>query len=114
MELTSGYMQTNIIEYTFTHQEKVLTLNKGEKAMHHKEQHEQLVYYKAIAAVIENYHEMLLFGPTTASSQLLNILQADHHFDKIEIETRAAGKMTENQQHPFVKEYFFKHLPCFF
>ncbi len=110
MELTNGDMQTNIIESTFTHQEKELTLNKGEKATYHKEQHEQLAYYKAIAAVIENYQEVLLFGPTTASSELLNILQADHHFDKIEIETRQAGKMTENQQHAFVKEYFFKHL----
>ena len=39
-----------------------------------------------------------------------NILKADHHFDKINIETRQVDKMTENQQHAFVKEYFCKHL----
>ncbi len=39
----------------------------------------------------------------------LNVLKADHHFDKINIETRQTDKMTENQQHAFVKEYFFKH-----
>lgn len=56
------------------------------------------------------YEEVLLFGPTEAKNELLNLLQADHHFDKINIEIRQANKMTENQQHAFVKEYFFKHL----
>ena len=78
--------------------------------MHNKEQHEQLAYYKAIAAVIKNYEEVLLFGPTDAKTELFNLLKADHHFDKINIETKHADKMTENQQHAFVKEYFFKHL----
>ena len=52
----------------------------------------------------------MLFGPTNAKTELLNLLKADHHFDKINIETKQADKMTENQQHAFVREYFFKHL----
>lgn len=110
MELTSGDMETKTINSKFTHEQKEDTLHKGEKVMHHKEQHEQLAYYKEIAAVIKNYEEVLLFGPTDAKSELLNLLKADHHFDKINIETKQADKMTENQQHAFVKEYFFKHL----
>ena len=110
MELTSGDMETKTINSKFTHEQKEDTLHKGEKVMHHKEQHVQLAYYKEIAAVIKNYEEVLLFGPTNAKSELLNLLKADHHFDKINIETKQADKMTENQQHAFVKEYFFKHL----
>lgn len=110
MELTSGNMETKTINSTFTHQEKENTLHKGEKALHHKEQHEQLAYYKEIASVIKDYEEVLLFGPTNAKTELLNLLKADRHFDKINIETRQVDKMSENQQHAFVKEYFFKHL----
>jgi len=110
MELTSYDMETKTIESKFTHEEKEETLHKGEKAMHHKEQHEQMAYFKEIAAVIKNYEEVLLFGPTDAKTELFNILKADHHFDNINIETKQADKMTENQQHAFVKEYFFKHL----
>jgi predicted dinucleotide-binding enzyme len=110
MELTSADMETKIIESKFTHEEKKETLHKGEKATHHKEQHEELAYYKEIAAAIKNYEKVLLFGPTEAKVELLNMLKADHHFDKIDIEVKNADKMTENQQYAFVKEYFFKHL----
>lgn len=110
MSITSDEMETKIIDSKFTHEEKEETLHKGEKAMHHKEEHEQLAYYKAIAEEIKQYEEVLLFGPTDAKTELVNLLKADHHFDKIDIETRQADKMTENQQHAFVKEYFFKHL----
>jgi hypothetical protein len=110
MVLTNGKMETKIIESKFTHEEKKDTLYKGEKAMHHKEEHEELAYYKAIGAEVRQYEEVLVFSPTNAKTELLNLIKADHLFDKIDIETRQADKMTENQQHVFVNEYFFKHL----
>jgi len=110
MVLTSAAMETKIIESTFTHTAKEQTLHKSEKGMHQKESHEQLAYYKEIGAVIIQYEEVLLFGPTEAKEELLNILKADHHFDKIDIEIRQADKMTVNQEHAFVRSYFFKHL----
>jgi hypothetical protein len=110
IELTTGDMETNTIESKFTREEKNETLHKGEKAMHHKEQHEGLAYYKEIAAVISHYEEVVLFGPTEAKLELYNMLKADHHFDKIKIEVKNTDKMTTNQQQAFVKEYFFKHL----
>ena len=108
MDCSINPMVTITIESKFTHEEKKETLHKGEKATHHKEQHEELAYYKEIAAVIKNHEEVLLFGPTEAKVELLNILKADHHFDKINIETRQVDKMTENQQHAFVNEHFSK------
>ena len=74
--------------------------------MHQKEQHEHYDYYKKIGEAIRNYQDVLLFGPTTAKTELFNMLKADHHFEKIKIETKHADKMTVNQQHAFVKEYF--------
>ena len=77
--------------------------------MHNKEQHEQSEYYKSIGEIIKNYDDVIIFGPTDAKTELFNLLKADHRFAKIKIEIKQADKMTENQQHAFVKEYFSKN-----
>lgn len=110
MELSNGGITTKTIKSKFTHQQKEQVLAKGEKAMHHKEQHEELAYYQEIGAAVKDCTEVMLFGPTTAKTELLNILRADHQFDNIEIEVMPADKMTANQQQAFVKDYFLKHL----
>ena len=96
------------IDATFTHQVKQETLSKSEHVMHNKEQANQVEYYKKLGAAILNFEEVLLFGPTNAKAELFNVLKADHHFDKIKIEMKQADKMTEHQQHDFVKEHFTK------
>lgn len=74
--------------------------------MHNKEQHEQNAYYKQIAKLILKYNEVLLFGPANAKRELLNLLKADQKFALIKIEVLDSDKLTENQQHAFVKNYF--------
>jgi stalled ribosome rescue protein Dom34 len=108
MEFTSDPIETKVIASKFTHQEKEHSLGKSEQLMHNKEQHQQAEYYKILGEEIKKYDEVILFGPTNAKSELLNILRADHHFEKIKIWTRQTDKMTENQQHAFVREYFSK------
>jgi hypothetical protein len=110
IELTSAAMHSTIIESAFTSEDKKEVLQKGEKAMHHKQLHEQLAYYKEIGAVIRNYKRVLLFGPTEAKTELLNILKGDALFNDISIHARQADKMTEPQKYAFVKDYFFKEL----
>lgn len=110
MELTSGDIVTTTIKSAFTHQQKEQILQKGEKAMHHEEQQQELAYYKEIGAAIKDCTEVLLFGPTEAKTELLDILRADQHFDNIKIEVLPTDRMTENQQQAFVKDYFLKHL----
>jgi len=109
MEFTTDPIVTNTISSKFTHEEKEESLGKGEDLMHHKEQHERSDYYKKIGDVIKNYTDVILFGPTEAKSELLNVLRANHNFEKIKIETKPADKMTDKQQHAFVKEYFSVH-----
>lgn len=109
MEFTPDPIQTKIITSKFTHQEKVATLEKSEQMMHNKEQHQQAEYYKEIAEIIKDHEKVILFGPTDAKIELLNLLRADHLFEKVKIEIKETDKMTENQQHAFVRDYFSKH-----
>lgn len=109
MELKTSAIETKIIESKFTHEIKEESLRKSEKLMHNREQHEQLEYYKELGDVIKNYEGVLLFGPTDAKVELFNVLKADHLFERIKIEVKQADKMTENQEHAFVREYFSRH-----
>ena len=109
MEFTADPITTTTIESDFTHHVKEESLSKSENLMHNKEQHQQSDYYKKIGEVIKNYKEVILFGPTNAKAELFNILKADHHFENIKIEVKQADKMTENQEHAFVREYFSKN-----
>ena len=81
---------------------------KNENLMHNKEQHQQTDYYKQIKDVLKNYDEVILFGPSTAKNELANLLKEDHVFEKMKVEVKDADKMTENQQHAFVRDHFSK------
>jgi len=84
------------------------SLEKGENLMHNKQQHQRSEYYKRLSEVIRNYEEVVLFGPTTAKNELANLLKDDHHFEKVKVVVKHADKMTENQQHAFVRKHFEK------
>ena len=104
--LTQDPIKTQVIDSKFTHQEKEESLQKGESLMHHKEQQQQGAYYHQIGDAIKAYDEVILFGPTDASLELFNLLSEDQGFSKIKIEVQKTDKMTEGQQHSFVKAYF--------
>lgn len=108
MEYTPDPIETKIIASKFTHEEKEHSLGLNENLMHNKEQHQQSDYYKKLGEAIINYSDVILFGPTDAKVELLNTLRADHRFEKINIEVQQADKMTENQQHAFVRDHFTK------
>lgn len=100
---------TRVVTSASTFEEKEKALQKGESLMHNKEQQQEAEYYKTLCASIKDYDEVLLFGPTNAKVELLNILKADLEFSQIKIETKQTDKMTENQEHAFVNDYFSKH-----
>ena len=110
MEFTANPVETKTIESKFTHQVKVDSLHKSEYVMHNKEQHQQSEYYKQLGEIIKKYESVILFGPTEAKAELFNTLRTDHLFEKIKIEVKQADKMTENQQHAFVRDYFSKKI----
>jgi hypothetical protein len=106
MELKDDAILQNAIASEFTHLDKEEGLSKSEKHMHIKEQHLHSSYYKKISDAIKNYQEVVLFGPTEAKEELLNLLKNDHLFENIKISIKNTDKMTEYQMHTFVKEYF--------
>ncbi|HEX7414184.1 MAG TPA: hypothetical protein VF411_09075 [Bacteroidia bacterium] len=106
MEFTHDPIRTKTIASKFTHEAKAQSRERGENVMNHREQHQQTEYYKGLGEVIRNYDEVLLFGPTEAKDELFNVLKADHNLKKVKIETKHSDRMTENQQHAFVREYF--------
>lgn len=106
IELTNNSISTTTVESTFSHAKKIETIEKSEQLMHNKEQHEQLAYYKVLEEIILSYTNVILFGPTDAKIELYNLIKKNRQFDNIKIDTLPADKMTENQQHDFVKDYF--------
>jgi hypothetical protein len=110
IEFSKEAMETKTISSKFNREEKESSLGKSEHVMHNKEQHQQTEYYKKLGEAIMNYEEVILFGPTEAKSELSNAMLRDHRFSKIRIETKPADKMTEPQQHAFVREYYTKRI----
>ncbi len=109
MGFSENPTEKRTIESKFTHEEREMSMEKGENRMHNKEQQLQAAYYKELGDVIENYEEVVLFGPTDAKVELFNVLKADHHFDNIKIEVKRTDKMSENQQQAYVRDYFINH-----
>lgn len=106
MEFTTDPIETKKIESSFNYQEKEDGLIKSESLMHNKEQHEQKAFYKHLEKIISGYTEVILFGPTDAKAELYNVLKTDHRYANIKIEVVETDKMTENQQHAFVRKHF--------
>ena len=110
MEYSSEDYEVNTIASKFTepvHQSKLL---HSENSMHNKENQSLKIYYKEFMDIIKEYDVVLLYGPTAAKTELSNMIREDHRFDKIKIETKSAEKMSHNQQHAFIKDYFSKLL----
>lgn len=106
IEFVKEPFQIHTITSEFTHFEKESSLAKNEKHSHNKEQQFQNEYYKKLAEIIVNNDEVLLFGPTTAKTELLHILRKDSRFDNIKIEVKLTDKMTPNQKLAYVRDYF--------
>ena len=106
IEFSTEPLETTTISSDFTHEEKIDTLANSEYTMHNKEQQQQNAFYKKLGNVIKQYTDVLLFGPTNAKVELLNMLKEDHVFDNIKINVIDSDKLTENQQYAFVNNYF--------
>jgi len=105
MEFTNNIIVQRIAS-ELTNHDAEFNFYKGEKLIHKKEQHLQLSYYKKIGDIIKKYQDVVLFGPTDAKNELLNLIKPDHLFEDIKIEVRNSDKMTEEQMQTFVRNYF--------
>jgi hypothetical protein len=81
-------------------------LQKGESHWHNKEQDLQLAFYKRIIDEVELCDELFLFGPTTAKTELLHLIQKQAKFDALKITTKDIDNITENQKIELVNTTF--------
>jgi hypothetical protein len=108
LELTDDKIETNRVVSELSDPEAEFNFYKGEKLTNKKEHHLQLSYYRKLGEIIKKYKEVVLFGPTDAKNELLNLIKTDHLFEEIKIEAINSGKMTESQMQTFVRDYFKK------
>ena len=108
IEFTNDISEEKNVISKMEHEEKGQNLGKNENMMNNREKHDQSDYYKKLGEVIINYQEVILFGPTNAKAELLNVLRADHRFEKVKIDIQQTDKMTDNQQMAFVNGHFTK------
>jgi hypothetical protein len=106
MEFTTDPITTEIISKKPAHREKEGMRDISEDSLHHKEQHQQAEYYQKLCAIIRNFQDVLLFGPTGAKRELLNLLRSDHQFEHIKLDIKESDKMSQNKQHAFVRDHF--------
>jgi hypothetical protein len=99
MEFTNEPFEVKTIESKFNTQKAIQEVDV-------KELHKQFVYYKKIGEIIKDYYQVILFGPTDAKIELFNLLSEDDRFVKIKVEIKETDRMTRNQLHSFVNEYF--------
>jgi len=107
--LTALPFETTVIKSEFTHQVKESSITRSENLMHNKEQQLQSEYFKNLSDMILDYDDVVIFGPTDAKIELFNILRSDHRFSKIKIGIKPTDKMTKNEEHVFIREYFANH-----
>ena len=116
MDLKGNVIDTNCIVSETLLQDHDKSLTNGENHVdfndnYKKEKQEKSNYYNKISEIIKNYKEVILFGPTDAKNELFNLMEADHLFENINIEKKDTDKMTENEMHALVMDYFKeKHL----
>lgn len=81
-------------------------LQHSESLLHHKENQHLKAFYKDLTAIIKEYDEILLFGPTNAKTELFNLIREERKYDALKIEVKSAEKMSYAQEHSFVVNHF--------
>lgn len=85
-------------------------IDKGERHLHMRRNLEQEAYYNQIAERISHFDHILLFGSTSAKSELYNVLKKDPLFQSRYIVVKTTDKMTENEKLAYVRDYFQKAI----
>lgn len=110
MEYNTETFKVNTIKAQVEDSQIIDELKNTEKHLQNKESQSRQLYYKNIMDVVKNYDEVLLYGPTSAKTELFNLIKKDHKFDNLFIETKSGDKMSFTEQHAFIKNYFSKLL----
>jgi stalled ribosome rescue protein Dom34 len=78
----------------------------SEHTSNHKNKAEAEKFYKEIAQSLEQFHDILIFGPGKAQEELFNHLKENKHFHGRNLSIDSAGNITENQMIAKVRDFF--------
>ncbi len=106
MEYAAEDFKVTTVEVEFTPPANQQSLLRSESTLHNKENQSLKSYYKGLMNHLKNYDEVVLFGPTDAKIELFNLIRTDHRFDGIHLDIKTATKMSYEQQHEFIQNYF--------
>lgn len=105
VEFTDDQISTDTIYAQVGEQDEPLN-QLDESMIHNKEQNQLSNYFKKLSQIIKEYEDVLLFGPTSAKNELMNLLKDDPHFDNIKFTVKTSDNMTENQRYAFIDKHF--------
>lgn len=108
MELANDKVISVTLESIPAFPEQVENLRMDERLMHNKERNEHSDFFEKLSYIINDYNEVLLFGPTGAKTELFNLLKGNRRFEKIKFHIEPTDKITENQQRAFLKDFYNK------
>ena len=78
----------------------------NEHHKHQQEREELQSFFRDVAADLESYTDLLLFGPTTAATEFSHYLSGLKAFQKKNISVRTTDKLTPNQMVETVRKFF--------
>lgn len=110
MDYSSEGFEIKIVKSNAQHLDNQADILHSEKLLHNKEERTLKAYYKQLIDLIKDYDQALLFGPTDAKTELYNLIRQDHRYNNLKIETKSANKMSYEQQHDYIQDYFAKVL----
>ena len=106
MEIIDNFIITTNIKSAVGTDRYSLIVGKDDTHQQMKSQQQLVDYYNELAEIILKFDEIVLFGPTDAKTELLNILKDDKKFDDKMIFLQTTDKLTNNQKNAFVSEFF--------
>lgn len=110
IEFTSFSFSSRIIQAQFTVDEKAISPESEDKSVNNKDFARKADYYKKISESIQNFNDVLLFGPTEAKTELMNVLKKEKLTSKMNIEVMNTDSLDDQQQQIFVRTHFTNPL----
>jgi len=106
IELSNDNVATNAIELSSVPPEQIENHGSDESHMNNKEQNQLSDFSLNLSKVIKENNEVVLFGPSSAKTELYNQLKEDIHFDEIKIDVELADILTDHEQEIFRQKVF--------
>jgi uncharacterized alkaline shock family protein YloU len=106
MEMSGNVIGENHILSEFSTEGKGSNLKQIENSEHDIDLRLHSKYFKDISHAIQEYQDVIFFGPTDVQVEILNYLNQEKLTKNIKIETRKTDRMDGTQMRSYVKSHY--------